>query len=265
MSFGIGQNEVFGLVGETGCGKSTIARSVSGIYTPTSGEVLYKGVLVSGRNGSKQQNRKMQSEVQMIFQDSAAALNPRMTVEKILLEPMKIQGRTNDKAANKARMLELLAQVGMPESCLYKLPTELSGGQRQRISIARSLMLDPKLLIADEPVASLDVSIQAQIINLMKSCTEEHNLSMLFIAHDLSVVRYISDRVGVMLKGKLVEIAPTEELFNNPIHGYTKSLLSAIHVPDPEIERTKKLIDYDRNLPLGENMVDYGNGHFVLE
>ena len=265
ISFGIGVNEVFGLVGETGCGKSTVARSVSGIYTPTAGEICYAGVLVSGKDASKQQRRRMQSEVQMIFQDSAAALNPRMTVEKILLEPMKIQGRMADEPVARAKMLELLTQVGMQENCLSKLPTELSGGQRQRISIARSLMLDPKLLIADEPVASLDVSIQAQIINLMKKCKDEHDLSMLFIAHDLSVVRYISDRIGVMLKGKLVEIAPTEELFANPIHQYTKSLLSAIHVPDPVYERAKKLIDYDRNLPLGNTMVARGNDHFVLE
>lgn len=265
VSFSIYENEVFGLVGETGCGKSTIARSVSGIYTPTEGEILYRGVKVSGKSGSKEQKRLMQREVQMVFQDSAAALNPRMTVEKILMEPLKIQKRLNDKGAALARMREILNSVGMDESCITKVPSELSGGQRQRIAIARSLMLEPKLLIADEPVASLDISIQAQIINLLKRCKDEHRFSMLFIAHDLSVVRFISDRIGVMLKGQLVEMAPAEELFANPIHPYTKSLLSAIHVPDPEYERNKKIIDYDRNLPLGHTMIEHGNGHLVLE
>ncbi len=265
ISFSIFQNEVLGLVGESGCGKSTVARSVSGIYTPTEGEIFYEGTLVSGKGASKLQRERMRREVQMVFQDSAASLNPRMTVEKILLEPLRIQRQLGDPQAVSASVREMLALVGMPNSCLSKRPGELSGGQRQRISIARSLMLHPKLLIADEPVASLDVSIQAQIINLLLHCKEDHHFTMLFIAHDLSLVRFISDRVAVMLKGKLVEIAPTEALFTNPLHPYTKSLLSAIHVPDPIYERRKKLIDYDRSLPLGSTMVNYGDSHFVLE
>lgn len=265
ISFSIFQNEVLGLVGESGCGKSTVARSISGIYTPTKGEIFYEGTLVSGKGASHAQRERMQREVQMVFQDSAASLNPRMTVEKILLEPLRIQKQLNDPQLVKARNLEMLSLVGMPDSCLFKRPGELSGGQRQRIAIARSLMLYPKLLIADEPVASLDVSIQAQIINLLIHCKEDHHFSMLFIAHDLSLVRFISDRVAVMLKGKVVEIAPTEELFTNPLHPYTQSLLSAVHVPDPVLEQSRKRIDYDRTLPLGDTMQEYGKEHFVLE
>lgn len=265
ISFEIYENEVFGLVGETGCGKSTVARTVSGIYHPTAGEVFYEGKPVSGKDASKQQRQRMQREVQMVFQDSAAALNPRMTVKKILMEPLKIQKCSGDRNSAATRIVKILALVGMPESCLSRHPDELSGGQRQRIAIARSLMLYPRLLIADEPVASLDVSIQAQIINLLMHCKEDHHFSMLFIAHDLSVVRFISDRVAVMLKGKMVEVAPTKELFTNPIHPYTQSLLSAAHVPDPVYERSKQLFIYDRNLPLGETMTDHGGGHLVLE
>lgn len=265
ISFSIFQNEVLGLVGESGCGKSTVARSISGIYTPTKGKIFYEGTLVSGKGSSKLQRNRMQREVQMVFQDSAASLNPRMTVEKILLEPLKIQKQLKGPQSGKARVFDMLARVGMPDSCLSKRPGELSGGQRQRIAIARSLMLYPKLLIADEPVASLDVSIQAQIINLLIHCKEDHHFSMLFIAHDLSLVRFISDRVAVMLKGRIVEIAPTEELFTNPLHPYTQALLSAVHIPDPILERNRKRIDYDRTIPLGNTMREHSEGHFVLE
>lgn len=264
ISFGIRKNEIFGLVGESGCGKSTVARSMCGIYKPTGGEVLFEGVPVSGKNRSAEQVKKMQLETQMIFQDSAAALNPRMTVEKIILEPLRIHGKMGDKEKVREKLVETMHNVGMTESYLQKHPGELSGGQRQRVAIARSLMVRPKLIIADEPVASLDISIQAQIINLFKHVQLEHGFSFMFIAHDLSVVRYISDRVGVMFRGKLVELAPTEELFNNPIHPYSQSLLSAIHVPDPIYERNKKIIYYDPSMELGTEMTERSPGHFVL-
>ena len=228
VSFAIRRGEIFGLVGETGCGKSTIARLLSGIYRPTGGEVLYHG----------------QGRIQMIFQDNAAALNPRMTIRRIIEEPLRITGKLKAGAGHEAHLQQMMADVGLSEDLLDKLPSELSGGQRQRVAIARSLMVDPELIIADEPVAFLDISIQAQIINLFQHLQRLHGFSFLFIAHDLSVVEYISDRVGVMLKGKLVETAPTRELFANPQHPYTKALLSAIHVPDPDIERSKKIIYY---------------------
>lgn len=265
VSFCIRKNEIFGLVGESGCGKSTVARAMCNIYKPTGGEIFYEGIPVFGKTASSEQIKKMQAETQMIFQDSAAALNPRMTVEKIILEPLRILGKLEDKSSTHTKLVEMMHNVGLSESNLKKHPAELSGGQRQRVAIARSLMVRPKLIIADEPVASLDVSIQAQIINLFKHVQIEHGFSFMMIAHDLSVVRYISDRVGVMFRGKLVELAPTEELFSNPLHPYTQSLLSAIHVPDPIYERSKKIFYYDPKMELGTEMVEKTSGHFVLE
>ena len=251
ISFGIRKGEVFGLVGESGCGKSTVARLISGIYRPTEGEVLFHG------NPKK--------EMQMIFQDSAASLNPRMTVEQIILEPLWIQGRKREAASFRQRLEALLEEVGLSVDFLGKYPGALSGGQRQRVAIARSLLLQPGLIVADEPIASLDISIQAQIITLFQRLQREKGFSFLFIAHDLSVVRFISDRVGVMLKGKLVELAGTEELYTHPVHPYTKALLSAIPIPDPILERKKKILYYDTGQPLGETMKECSPGHFVLE
>ena len=265
ISFGIKKGEVFGLVGETGCGKSTVARTLSGIYKPTEGRVLYEGRQISGKEADREQVKKLQREMQMIFQDAAASLNPRMTVEKIILEPLRIQNRLHDKEAAHALLEEMMQNVGLSLDFLTKRPGELSGGQRQRVHIARSLMLDPRLVIADEPIASLDISIQAQIVTLFQKLQREKGFSFLFIAHDLSVVRFISDRIGVMLHGKIVEMAETNELFENPIHPYTKSLLSAIHVPDPLYERSKKILYYDTKQPLGTKMVEHTHGHFVLE
>lgn len=265
VSFRMARGEVFGLIGETGCGKSTMARVLSGIYQPTSGEVLYDGICVSGAHPDKNQVKKLQHEMQMVFQDSAASLNPRMTVAQIILEPLHIQKKHFDSKKAQMMLENMMESVGLSPSFLTKRPGELSGGQRQRVSIARSLILNPRLIIADEPVASLDISIQAQIINLFQKLQKEKNFSFLFIAHDLSVVRFISDRVGVMLNGKLVELADTEELYKNPIHPYTKSLLSAIHYPDPIFERQKKILYYDSNLPLGTTMKEYSPGHYVLE
>lgn len=251
ISFGIRKGEVFGLVGESGCGKSTVARLISGIYRPTEGEVLFHG------NPKK--------EMQMIFQDSAASLNPRMTVEQIILEPLWIQGRKREAASFRQRLEALLEEVGLSVDFLGKYPGALSGGQRQRVAIARSLLLQPGLIVADEPIASLDISIQAQIVTLLQLLQKEKRFSLLFIAHDLSVVRLISHRVGVMLNGKLVELADTEELFRHPMHPYTKALLSAIPIPDPVLERQKTIQEYDTSQPLGETMTERAPGHFVLE
>lgn len=265
ISFGIREGEVFGLVGESGCGKSTVARSFTGIYKPTGGEIRYDGVCVTGKEADTVKIRCMQHEIQTIFQDSAASLNPRMTVEKIILEPYRIQRLNDGKEEKKKRLLEMMKNVGLSETYLSKTPGELSGGQRQRVSIARALMLNPRLIIADEPVASLDISIQAQIISLFQRLQREEKFSFLFIAHDLSVVRFISDRIAVMLKGKIVEIADTEELFRNPLHPYTRSLLSAIHVPDPVYERNKKILYYNTDIPLGETLAEVSPGHFLLQ
>lgn len=265
ITFEIRRGEVFGLVGETGCGKSTVARALSGIYRPTEGEVLFEGIPVSGKNASRTQIRRLQREMQMIFQDSAASLNPRMTVEQIVLEPLRTQKRISSAAPARESLLSMLKRVGLSDDYLVKRPGDLSGGQRQRVSIARSLMLDPKLLIADEPIASLDISIQAQIITLFQELQREKGFSFLFIAHDLSVVRFISDRIGVMLKGKLVELAPAEELFQRPLHPYTQSLLSAIHIPDPIQERAKKIIYYDPASPLGTQFIEVSPEHWLLE
>lgn len=264
ISFGIQEGEVLGLVGESGCGKSTVARSLTGIYNPDDGEILYDQVLVNGKQADAGKKRLMQHEIQTIFQDSAASLNPRMTVEEIILEPYRIQKVKISKEEQRKRLLDMMKQVGLSETYLTKTPGELSGGQRQRVSIARALMLNPRLVIADEPVASLDISIQAQIITLFQKMQREEKFSFLFIAHDLSVVRFISDRIAVMLKGKIVELAETEELFRNPLHPYTKALLSAIHVPDPLYERNKKLLDYDTDSPLGELYEEVSPGHFLL-
>ena len=261
ISLDIKDGEVFGLVGETGCGKSTTARAICGMYRPTGGDVLYRGESVQ----EKATINRMHKEVQMIFQDSGAALNPKLTVQKIILEPLEINHIPVNSAKTKERLDFILSKSGLDASYLSKYPQELSGGQRQRVAIARSLMMEPKLVVADEPVASLDISIQAQIINLFKHLQKEHNFTFLFIAHDLSVVRFISDRVGVMLRGRLVELGETEELFNNPVHPYTKSLLSAIHIPDPEYERNKTFLEYDTDRQLGEKMIEVTPGHFVLE
>lgn len=245
VSLQIQRGEILGLVGESGCGKSTLARAIMGIYKPSSGAISFKGNVISTRAGYAQHKTDIQRNIQPIFQDSAAALNPRMTVAELIAEPFVIHHSYQDKHAQAAKVDELLFSVGLGVQHKSLYPAEISGGQRQRVSIARSIALDPELIIADEPVASLDVSIQAQIITLFQRLQREKQFSFLFIAHDLSMVRYISNRIAVMYGGRIVEIAPTETLFSAPRHPYTQALLSAIPVPDPHHERQKRVLTFD--------------------
>lgn len=264
VSFSVRRGEVFGLVGETGCGKSTAARTILGVYPPTDGQVFFKGMELSRPDVFRRNRTEVRKNVQMIFQDSAAALNPHMTAEEIIAEPLKIHRMTGGKKELAETVGSLLAEVGLDDSCRKKVPSELSGGQRQRVAIARCLSMKPELVLADEPIASLDVSIQAQIINLFCKLQREHGFSFLFIAHDLSVVRYLCDRVAVMLQGKIVETAPAEELFRNPLHPYTQALLSAVPLPDPLYEREKEVLEYDGGSALPEGaLAEVSQGHFV--
>lgn len=237
VSFQIRKNEIFGLVGESGSGKSTVGKCLMNICQPTQGTICYDGVNLCDKREVKAQKRKLQQERQIIFQDSTSALNQRMCVEDIVAEPLRIQHIFSEKSQLKQFVKEQLEEVGLDESYLNRRPSELSGGQRQRIAIARAFGMKPRLLIADEPIASLDVSIQAQIIRLFQHLQQEHDCAILFIAHDLSMVRFLSDRVGVMQKGRLVEVGETEEIFSAPKHPYTKKLLSSIPIPDPRAVR----------------------------
>ncbi len=265
VTFSVERGEVFGIVGETGSGKSTIARSVLGIYPITSGEVYFKGNDISGKNVSKDIRKDAARNMQIIFQDSAAALNPSMRVEKIIAEPMEIQKVYKSKDEMEARISEVLSQVGLSELHRKKYPSELSGGMRQRVAIARSIAINPDLIIADEPIASLDVSIQAQIVTLFQHLQKEHNFSFIFIAHDLSMVKFLSDRILVMLKGKAVELGRTEELFANPIHPYTRALLSSAPVPDPDYEKSRVREEYDTSKFTGRGVfTEVSPGHYVL-
>lgn len=245
FSFQIRRGEIFGLVGESGSGKSTVARCIMNIYQPSSGRIFYKGIDVCDPKEFRKHKKMLQISRQLIFQDSASSLNGRMKVADIIGEPMEIHHIKPKRGSLRAEAEFQLYYVGLDKSYLDKYPTELSGGMRQRVAIARALSMEPELLVADEPIASLDVSIQAQIINLFKHLQAEHGFSILFIAHDLSMVKYLCDRVGVMYRGKLVEVAPTKELFSSPEHPYTKALLSAIPVPDPRRERARVLQEFD--------------------
>ena len=265
VSFQLKKGEIFGLVGESGSGKSTVARCIMNIYQPASGKILYSGINVCDRKEFKKHRKMLESKRQIIFQDSTSSLNQRMKVADIIAEPMRIHRVKPPRGSLRAEAAFQLEAVGMNESYLDKYPGELSGGQRQRVAIARALSMEPELLIADEPIASLDVSIQAQIVNLFKHLREEHGFSILFIAHDLSMVEYLCDRVGVMYRGRLVELAPTEELYRDPQHSYTRALLSAIPVPDPIAERHKKRIDFDELAFESEGrLIEVTPDHFVL-
>ncbi|MDO5036998.1 MAG: ATP-binding cassette domain-containing protein [Tissierellia bacterium] len=246
ISFEINEGETFGLVGESGCGKSTAGRTMLRLYEPTGGQMIYKGEDIFSYN--RAQMKEIRKDMQMIFQDPYASLDPRMTVEEIVSEPLDIYN-IGTKKERKERILDLLELVGMGEEHVQRFPHEFSGGQRQRIGIARALAVRPKFIICDEPISALDVSIQAQVINLLKDLQKKLNLTLLFIAHDLSMVRYISDSVGVMYLGKLVEISKSEELYDHPLHPYTKALLSAIPIPDPEIQRSRKVIELEGDVP----------------
>ncbi|MED1202520.1 ABC transporter ATP-binding protein [Heyndrickxia acidicola] len=267
ISFDIFKGETLGLVGESGCGKSTTGRTIIRLYDATDGEVLFDGDNVHGKK-SKADLKKFNRKMQMIFQDPYASLNPRMKIADIIAEGIDIHGLAKTKAERNNKVYSLLETVGLNREHANRYPHEFSGGQRQRIGIARALAVEPEFIIADEPISALDVSIQAQVVNLMKKLQKEKGLTYLFIAHDLSMVKYISDRIGVMYFGKLVELAPANELYNNPLHPYTQSLLSAIPLPDPDYERTRVRKTYDpivHQYTDGEKleMREITPGHFV--
>ncbi|KLV27591.1 peptide ABC transporter ATP-binding protein [Niallia circulans] len=244
VSFDIFKGETFGLVGESGCGKSTTGRTIIRLYDATGGEVKFEGEDVHGKK-SKAELRKFNQKMQMIFQDPHSSLNPRMTVLDIIAEGIDNHNLAKTPEERRQRVEELLEVVGLNKEHATRFPHEFSGGQRQRIGIARALAVEPDFIICDEPISALDVSIQAQVVNLLKKLQKERGLTYLFIAHDLSMVKYISDRIGVMYMGNMVELAEADELYENPIHPYTKSLLSAIPLPDPRYERERKRIAYD--------------------
>ena len=244
VSFKIPRGQTYGLVGESGCGKTTTGRTIIRLYKPTGGEVYFNGKLISGKL-SPEDKRLVHQGIQMIFQDPISSLNPRMTIKEIIGEGLLINKAVANEDELYARALEMIKLVGLSEDHLSRYPHEFSGGQRQRIGIARTLASKPSLIIADEPVSALDVSIQAQVLNLLNDLKKELGLTILFIAHDLSVVKYFSDYVGVMNKGKLVEEGLPSELYANPVHPYTKALLSAIPVPDPGFEKWRGYVTYD--------------------
>ena len=265
VSLEIRRGEIFGLVGESGSGKSTLARLIMNIQRPDAGQIFFRGIETTDRTQFRQHRRELQRCRQIIFQDSASSLNPHMKVADIIAEPMAIHHIRPPRGSLRAEAAFQMKYVGLDAGYLDHYPPELSGGQRQRVSIARALSMEPELLVADEPVASLDVSIQAQIINLFKHLQAEHGFTFLFIAHDLSMVEYLCDRVGVMHRGKLVELADTRTLFTQPRHPYTQALLSAIPVPDPIRERARAHMPFDERLFDKDGMFrEIEQGHWML-
>lgn len=264
VSFDIYEGEIFGLVGESGSGKTTIGRSILKLYDIDSGTVTFAGNDISSLKGKDL--HEFRKTAQMIFQDPQASLNGRMKIRDIIAEGIDIHKLAKSKEEREAKVKELINLVGLNEDHLSRYPHEFSGGQRQRIGIARALAVNPHFIVADEPISALDVSIQAQVVNLMQKLQHEQGLTYLFIAHDLSMVKYISDRIGVMHWGKLLEVGPADEIYHNPIHPYTKSLLSAIPEPDPERERKRQHLIYDSSIENdGEKrqMYEIRPGHFV--
>ncbi|MEK4198200.1 ABC transporter ATP-binding protein [Cytobacillus sp. FSL K6-0265] len=247
VSFDIKKGETFGIVGESGCGKSTAGRTIIGLYDRTDGEVLYGGKNIHDMN--EREKFQFHRKMQMIFQDPYASLNPRSTVQEIISEPMEVQGLYQNRKERLERVYQLLEDVGLNRDHANRYPHEFSGGQRQRIGIARALSLDPEFIIADEPISALDVSVQAQVVNLLKDLQKKKGLTYLFIAHDLSMVKHISDRIGVMYLGHLVELTSSENLYQKPLHPYTQALLSAIPIPDPDVEDRRERIILKGELP----------------
>jgi len=247
VSFDLYPGETLGLVGESGCGKSTTGRAILQLYRPTAGEVIFEGTDLTKIKG--EQLRKMRRRMQMIFQDPYASLNPRMTVGSIVSEPLEVHGIGKNRKERQERVQELLKIVGLNPYFVNRYPHEFSGGQRQRIGVARALAVNPTFIVADEPISALDVSIQAQVINLMEDLQRDLGLTYLFIAHDLSVVRHISNRIAVMYLGKIVELADRDALYENPMHPYTQALLSAVPIPDPVIEHQRQRIILEGDVP----------------
>lgn len=249
VSFEIQDGEVFGIVGESGCGKSTLGKAICKLIEPTAGKVYYKGEEIAGYNSK--QMRPVRKGIQMVFQDPYASLNPRMSIRDIVAEPLIIHGLASGKEEIDKKVVDLVRKVGLDVYHVNRYPHEFSGGQRQRIGIARALAVEPKLVIADEPVSALDVSIQSQVLNLMNDLKKELGLTYIFVAHDLSVVEHISDRVGVMYLGNFVEIADKKKLYGNPCHPYTQALLSAVPIPDPKAKKERIILE--GNIPSALN------------
>ncbi len=259
VSFDIREGETLGLVGESGCGKSTTGRTILQLYRPTSGKVYYQDQDLTTLKG--EELRRMRRNMQIIFQDPYASLNPRLTVGDIIGEPLEVHRVERSKKKRQERVQELLRRVGLNPYFINRYPHEFSGGQRQRIGVARALALQPKFIICDEPISALDVSIQAQVVNLLEKLQDEFGLTYLFIAHDLSMVRHISDRTAVMYLGKIVELAEREELYSHPLHPYTQALLSAVPVPDPVVERTRQRTILTGDVPSPANPPSGCNFH----
>lgn len=266
VSFTVQAGETFGLVGESGSGKSTIGRAIVNLYQPTDGQIFYQGKALSDL--SKGERLDYNKDVQMIFQDPYASLNPRMKVQDIVAEGMEVHGLVASKSERDAKVAELLASVGLSPEHALRYPHEFSGGQRQRIGIARALAVEPKFIVCDEPISALDVSIQAQIINLLQGLQEERGLTYLFIAHNLAMVKYFSDRIGMMYRGRMVELATAEALYEQPLHPYTQSLLSAIPLPDPDQDRQRQRIVYQPSqaeLEAPHDWVQAQDQHWVMK